>query len=503
MIKTLLVNTGSNVVLMINKIVVTLIMTPIYLSSLGSYDYGLWGMIGGIVGYMGLLDIGIRPSISRFSAKYKALNDTQNLNTVFVSTFLFMSVLGLFLCLCFVGWALIFPEVLSASDIREDAYVLFLLIIGGQLLVSFPGYVLESYLEGFQQYFVKNNVTMLVTITGAVFIFNFITPENGLYLMALTAAVGVWLRFFVYWILLFKPSSTGLRFLVSNYSFSKLKEVLVFGLKSFVQGISGRVETSSDTLIIGFVLGPQAVPFYHIPASLAGYMRGIGWTMTHAFMPMFSNLHALDETSRMQELYLRASKYVVAIIAAMALGICFLGGEFLTIWLSPEFKEKGEYILYCAVLFVAIPFLAPFSSRYLTGIGKHGYLAKLAPFGAVLNISLSLLLVDHYGALGVAVASVITASIFTPLYIRYVCNQMGHSYWLYFRFSVVPAFLPSLALIAAMVGGAKIILLNSYVALLANAVLGGIAWFTVFYLCTLDQNERAAFKSLLRRKIRG
>src|SRR5690606_1767911 len=93
--RRLFLNTGSNLLVMLLKLTITFIMTPILVTNLGSYAYGLWEMLGAIVGYMGLLDLGIKPAISRFAAKYKAEKGADNLRFLYSSAFLFMGVIGL------------------------------------------------------------------------------------------------------------------------------------------------------------------------------------------------------------------------------------------------------------------------------------------------------------------------------------------------------------------------------------------------------------------------
>ena len=67
--KRILINTGSNVLVVFVKLVITLIMTPVLVHNLGNYDYGIWEIIIAVIGYMGLLDIGMKPAIARFAAK--------------------------------------------------------------------------------------------------------------------------------------------------------------------------------------------------------------------------------------------------------------------------------------------------------------------------------------------------------------------------------------------------------------------------------------------------
>jgi len=497
----LALNTGSNLILMLNKIVVTLVMTPIYLKNMGEYDYGVWEIVGGIVGYMGLLDIGMRPSVSRYVARYRALDDSENLNIVFASSFIFMTILGVVCSIAMLISAYFISSTLSlSSGAGVESYHLFFYAMAMQVAISFPCYVLDSYLEGAQRYVIKNNVSIVLTIVGAMTVVYFVDTENALYLLAFVASMSTLIRLGVYWLLLFWQSDKNIHFSVNNFSFVKLKELLVFGSKSFLQGITGRVETSTDTLIIGSILGPQFVPFYHIPSSLAGYMRGIGWTLTHAFMPMFSSMYA-SKDDRIEELYLQSSKVVVAIMVGMATGICFIGGDFLAVWLSPEFKEKGERVLIIITLFVMVPFLIPFSNRFLTAMNKHGFIAKLAPFSALLNLALSILLIGPYGVEGVAIASLVSSLVFVPIHMVYVSRYLECSVGRYFLVCIFPAILPALTMLVSLQLVSRHFSLDSFLNIAALCFIGLIVWIIVFYLVVLNHAQKGKIRALIHASI--
>lgn len=490
MLKTLLINTSSNLLLLIIKLIITFIMTPVFIHNLGKYDYGLWEMIGGVIGYMGMLDLGIRPAISRYAAKYQALNDKNNLDAVFSSTLIFMILVGAILLVFFSCWGLWFSASLSEDGASDQKYTLLMLILAGQLMVSFPGYVAESYLEGFQKYYVKNNITIINSIVGGVILYTFISPENGLLLLALVNAIGVSIKFILYFFLLSRSSLGKIYFRYKYFSYSKLLEVIKFGFKSFVQGISTRIEMASDALIIGIFLGPASVPFYSIPANLVQYLRTLGWTLTHAFMPLFAGLDANSESGKIKDVYLLASKYVSGIVFALAAGVAVIGGPFIGIWIGEEFQEKGEIVIYMLIFFTVLPFSGPFMSRYLTAIGRHGIFARLGPVAAIINIGLSLALVEKYGIEGVAFASMVPVVIFVPVYLRYTCRQLGISLYEYFVKSIFPCVVPT-CLAAVIAAALRIEMgIKSYTEIFIVVFIVGICWFVSFWLFAMGSNEK-------------
>ncbi|WP_370257358.1 oligosaccharide flippase family protein [Marinobacter nauticus] len=490
MIRTLFVNTGSNVLVMLVKLVITFIMTPVFVHNLGKYDYGLWEMIGAVIGYMGILDLGLRPAISRYAAKHHAEQDSQALESVYMSAFVFMMVVGLLLFAFFLCWGIWFSGAIAPEGEPYQKYTLFLIIIGAHLLISFPGYVAESYLEGFQKYYLKNNITIINSILGSTLLYLFITPENGLVLLAGINAIGISIKYILFMWLLSRPAFGAIRARWRSYSWARLKELIVFGFKSFVQGIATRVENATDVLVIGLIMGPAMVPFYSIPANLTQHIRNLGWTLTHAFMPLFSGLSARAENDTIRRVFLISSRYVVSILLAMGTGALLLGVPFISVWLGPEFGEKAEWLIVFLVFFTVLPFINPFASRYLTAIDKHGIFARLTPLAAALNIGLSLVLVHPYGLEGVAFASVVPGLIFVPLYLRYTCRHLELPVREYLRSSVLPGFVPAGLMAVIILGVGQYLMYDSYRHILLGAILGSIGWLAAFWLLVLNREER-------------
>lgn len=497
MIRSLLVNTGSNVLVMIVKLIITFVMTPVFVYNLGKYDYGLWEMIGAIIGYAGMLNLGIQPAISRYAAKYKAEGDQSQLLIVFSSALFFMILTGMLLCLFCILWAAWFPNVLAPEGSPSERYAILLIIIGAQLLFAFPGQVAESYLEGFQKYYLKNNITIVNSVIGSTILYIFITPENGLLLLAGINAIGLSVKYVLFFLILFKPAYGAIRANLGNFSFPKLKELISFGVKSLIQGVATRIENMTDSLVIGFVLGPAAVPFYSIPANLVQHLRNLGWTLSHAFMPLFSGMSAMNDQEGIQRVYLMASKYVVGVILPMAAGMLILGAPFLGIWIGPEFEAQGQWIIAFLVIFTLLPLIDPFNSRYLTAINKHGIFARLTPIAAGINLGLSLVLVHQFGILGVAFASTVPAFIFVPIYLKYTCNELGIAVSRYLKESVLPCVVPALLLALSAWCFRQWVGLEGYLDVFMAVLVSGMIWAVAFWLMALNPMEKQYIRARL------
>ena len=66
----------SYLTLMLTNII-GLILTPYIIKNLGDSEYGLYILIGGIIGYLTILDLGLNNAIVRYVSIYRAKNDKQ------------------------------------------------------------------------------------------------------------------------------------------------------------------------------------------------------------------------------------------------------------------------------------------------------------------------------------------------------------------------------------------------------------------------------------------
>ena len=55
--------------------VTSFFLAPLIVHGLGDVSYGIWAILGSLVGYLGLLDLGVRGAVTRGMAKFHAQED--------------------------------------------------------------------------------------------------------------------------------------------------------------------------------------------------------------------------------------------------------------------------------------------------------------------------------------------------------------------------------------------------------------------------------------------
>jgi O-antigen/teichoic acid export membrane protein len=290
----------------------------------------------------------------------------------------------------------------------------------------------------------------------------------------------------------------GYRFRFKNVTVSKIRELLSFGFRSFVMGVASMINNTSSSLIIGIFLGPAMVVFYTIPANLIQYLLKLFQSATMAFMPFFSDLHARDSYDSLRTAFVASSRYMVGLVVLGYISAGFLGPAFISIWMGPEYESAGKIIIYLLVISFGYRMLLPFQGRLMTGIGRHGVLAKISSVEAVFNLCLSLVLVNMLGIAGVAVSALITHLLFGTVVMRVVCRQVSRNIYWYLKKVIFPT-LPSAAALAAFYSAVVYEWpLDSYLSLFAVATTGCLLYFAVFLMTAIDlQERRSGFETVL------
>ncbi|MEL6447903.1 MAG: oligosaccharide flippase family protein [Pseudomonadota bacterium] len=426
--RRLILNTASNYALFVLQIAVAFIMTPLYVRYLGLRDYGLWEVVVSIIGYAGMLDLGLWPTISRFVAKYQAERNRGQQEATFATALVFMSVVGLLgalltvVLLVTLEWDLFF-----GGGELTTYYRSFLGIVAVSVIIKFPGIVAEAYLEGQQRYALKNLFSIINLVVSTTIIFALIDGSSGLLLLATVSVFASALKYSIFFTLLFVRQPQAFGFQLSACSRAHLGTLLRFGIKSFVQGLSGRITNQSSPLIIAAVANSALVPLFTIPASLVRYATTFLMTSTHAFMPLFTSMAADGETGKIRDIYLVSNRAVVGLGALMLLGIVLVGPAFIAVWISDSVAADSQVIL-AALAFGALGLaLNPFGSRFLTAIDQHGIYARFSPIFAVIGVALSIVLMLRYGLPGLAVGASAPVVVSLPLFVSVMCRHLGIS----------------------------------------------------------------------------
>ena len=490
MLRSLLASTASNGSRFAVTTIITLVMTPVYIHELGNYDYGIWEIMMSVVGYLGLLDMGLRPTISRFTAYLSRSDDPAEQSALFATSLCMMAVVGLLISMALLTWSMTFPEVLAPDTDSVGRYATLIQIFAVHVVLSFPYFSLESTYEGRLFYTTKNNVSIGHSIISATFLYHYLPQFDPLLLLITVNVVMTASKLLLLFAILHKPSYGAYRFHPGHFSPSMMFRMLRFGSKALAQGIAGQVSKRADPLIIGAFLGPQKIVFFNLGSMLLEKVRDSTQIMGHAFMPAFSTLHSASDQKTMDQYFQTGTKYIFALTAASCAGLAVIGDVFVSLWIGPEYGEEVRPIIWILAASALVGGALPLHNRFLMALNRHGILAIIYSARAVINVVLTLLLIGPFGLVGVASATLIAHLVTAPFVWAAVFRYLDMSPMSYVRSNLLPILVSTMAMMACVIVALQVFPADGWYPFLGIVALGVVVYIPLFIFGVLDSSDR-------------
>ena len=402
-------------------IAITFVMTPIMLRYLGKVGYGVWLLINSLTGYLGLFDLGIQSSTTKYVAEYIGKKDNNELKKLVATTFLTFSIIACIVLLVSSLLAFFTNSLFKIPEGYQKIAPYLVLLVGAEISISFVFATFVQFFSGLQRYEVHAAIQTCSMLLKACIIYALLKSGHGLLSIALlTFIFGISER--LVYMVLFRNLRLGLSVRPVYFDKTILQNLFHYSLRSFTISIATRLITYTDNIIIGAMVSVSDISVYGVAARLVEYMKELPIIAAYVLNPAASNANANDQKA-LRQLALYSAKYTAILIAPIASGFFIVGDSFIYLWLGDGFSKTYEILV---VLTISNIFILPLSGigAMLYGVGKHAILAKILGAEALGNLILSLVLVRYYGILGVALGTAIPSLFFNLFILPYKVTKI-------------------------------------------------------------------------------
>jgi len=414
-------------------LLVGLYVARFIVDQLGPTITGAWVLLGAIMGYYGLFNLGVDSAVVRHISKHLASNDGNELRRTLAAAQAFFLAASGFVLLISITLAAVFRYGDSVTsrlftlppELKQD-FALLLLIMGMGSAVSMCARVHAGCIRAAERYDVVNAIHVAVCVgrAGAVVLF---MRGSLLALGAIFAMFSVLGS--IAHIVAAKHLLPNLNTDLAKPRLEVLKEIGGYGMFAFLTSIADQFRFHTDAIVIGHFLPMGQVTFYNFGNMLVTHFRHVIGKFAGPFFPLFSRHESRNDRTAMAQTFLIASKAAALLSAIGAGSLIGIGRPFLSWWLGDAIGEDNVLLSYKVLVILTAPFMIGLcqavSISVLYGTSKHAYLAGLTGFEGIMNLALSVVLVRCYGILGVAAGTAIPM-LFTKLLLqpRYVCRTV-------------------------------------------------------------------------------
>jgi O-antigen/teichoic acid export membrane protein len=474
-------------------------LMPFIIHSIGDRWYGLWAIVGAIMGYYGLLDFGLSTATQRYIAKSLSTNDYVGVNTAVTTSFVAFLVLGAISVIVSVAIILAGPLFFDATDdIRIFQTVI--AILGLKVAISFPLYAFNGVISGKLRFDIASYIQISkLLLRTALFIYYIGSGYSIIALAVVTAVVEV-LGYLIMVVFAYRLLPT-LRIRPSLFKFKKLVEFVNYGKYVFITSIADIVRFTIDELVITAFMALSFVTHYVIAARLVDYLGQAMAALFGVLMPVFTKDYGRDDWESLRTKFYISTKIAILVSFYMGGLLLVLGDEFIGLWMGDQYLDAYPVLVILVLASVIANSQRP-SVGVLYAIAKHKYYSKMTVIEAIFNLALSILLVRHLGmvgvALGTAIPLLITKCYFQP---RYTCEQLDISLIKYYK-SVFPELLYSTLLLLLLFVISEQILIYSYGVLFLLSSIFSIVYFLIYLKFIIDIDSANYLNGVLPARIK-
>src|ERR1051325_9701527 len=387
------------------------VMSPFLVRRLGDSVYGVWVLVGSLVGYLGLLDFGITPSTVKNIAEYRALDDRKAINRLVTTSLTIYSVIGCVAFLASIVVAVFFNRIF-ATPLSFSTAASVVIITGLNLALSFPAAVFVGVIRGYQRYDLDSTVTTVCIVARSALTVFLILSGYGILALAGVTFVFDMARL-AYLTRRAYDLNPGLEIRREYFDRAQMRRLFGYSVFAFLMVVGKKLIFYTDAIVFGIFMPVAAVTLYSVANRLVTYLLQVSETMG-VLTPTASDLGARNDQNAIKEMLVISTKYMLLIALPVA-GVFFvLGDSFITLWMGQEYASSAVILSILTVSVLAHLFEMP-AHPVLLRLGRHKIVAQCTLAQALVNLVMSVALVRPYGLMGVALGTTIPMVCFTSV----------------------------------------------------------------------------------------
>ncbi|HEX5690664.1 MAG TPA: oligosaccharide flippase family protein [Roseiflexaceae bacterium] len=493
-------NTASNYIGKVLTLGIFFFLTPFILRQLGPTTYGLWILIGSVVGYGALLDFGIASAVTKYVAEYRARGEVANAQSLVATTLWLYVLLGGAAVALSLAFAPFFPDLFNIPAEQRATAIGLVMLMGLNIGLSIPCATSIAVIRGLQRFDIANLISTTATLASAATTVAVLWLGGGVLAMAaLNLLILLATQIPAIWMI--NRMAPELRFGRGRPSRKLVRSVISYSWSIFVIQASGRIHSQTDEIVIGVFLLLSAVTPYAIARKLSEVAQTLTDQFLKLLLPLASELHAGNDQVRLRLLYTTSTRLTLVIFLPIAGAIIVLARALLTAWVGPEYADYANLVIILTVASLLDTSQWPAGS-ILSGMALHRRLAAIALGSALFNLALSLILVRPLGVLGVALGTLIPTVIECfGLIMPYTLRTLDVGWREAFSEIFAPALAPLVPMLLVLYALREVVAPTSLLAL-AAITMAGLAVYAATYLSlTARPFERALCRDALDRAL--
>lgn len=475
------------------NIAISFFYTPWMIRQIGMSDYGLYSLILSFISYF-LLDFGLHQAVQRFIAKYRAENNEDKVaKMVGLTTRVYLIidvVIFLVLLVCYFFFSNIFTG-LTPEEIEKlkGLYIIaaifsilnfmFKPMAGAMLAYEF--FVEEKLLE------MLNRVGVVVLVCVALYF------GADVYALVLINGAVAFLTSILKFVIFSHKSKLNIQWRYNDKT--ELKGIFSFSMWTFGIGLAQKMRISLIPTVLGIVSNSNEIAIFALSIALDAMVYTFSSALNGLFLPKVAREALNKDKDSISNLMVRVGRIQLYIIWLIFSGFCIFGVSFLNLWVGEAFKNV-YYIIICGILVQPILLTEQIAVDLVYVENKVRYTGTMIFVTSLIGLVVATICARSLGALGAGFGAGFGLIIYVIWLNIFYKNNLKLNMGRFFK-ECHGKILPVLATLSvAVFMFMRFVNLDNWLKLIGAVAFYVLLYFTIAYVLTFNNEEKAIVKSL-------
>ena len=485
------------------SIVIGLIYTPVMIKLLGQSEYGLYNTVSSTISMLSLLSLGFNSGYIRYYARYKVKKDQEaiwRLNGLFLLIFSIISIIALMAGLYLSGHlSIIFDAGLTGREYEIARVLMILSTIS--LAISFINSVFNSIISAHEKFIFQKIISMLTTvvsplITLPLLLLGYRSIALVLISLILTSVGTIINAYYIF-------SKLQQKFYLKKVEGKLFVELFSYTVFIAVNMLIDQINWNIDKLLLGRFRGTAEVAIYSVGFSIYSYYQSFSVSVSGVFTPRIHQIINLtdkgskEQKNRLTEIFVKVGRIQYLVLGLVATGFALFGYFFITrIWAGKEYNIS-YYVAVMLMIPATIPLIQNLGIEIQRAENQHQFRSIIYSLMAIINLGLSIILCQMYGALGSAIGTaislVVANGIIMNIYYQKKCNIDIIVFWKNIIKMSVGFIIPVVFGVILNI----VIPTNGIVVFLIKIIMYCAIYLSSMWLIAMNEYEKDLIKSIL------
>ena len=479
-----------------------LLLTPFMISKLGDSEYGLYTLIGSLIGYISVLDFGLTNTIVRFVAKYRAKKDRTGEENFLATTMLIYGVISTIIVIA--GIIMYFNlddtfQKLTPGELVKAKIMFGILIFN--LAISLPGGAFTSISSAYEHFVFPRALNIVKYVVRSAMVVGLLFMGGDSVSIVILDTV---LNLFIiaisgYYVL----RKLKVNFRLHHFDLQFVKEIFSYSVWIFIFALVGQFQWRAGQIILGVVSGTTAVAVYGVGIMLGTYYGAFSTAISGVFLPRATKMTVQEASNEeLTSEMIKIGRFSLLTLLMILGGFLLYGRQFVHLWVGDTYADSWLIALIIMVSYT-LPLVQSFANSMLEARSKFSFKAMTYISLIVIGTAVGAYLVRFYGVIGLAVGST-GGWLLSQVVMNFYYQKRMHLNISRFFKELLHRILPTFIVILAIGYALNFILGENWIYLMIKIVVFAGLFVVLMYKFGMNSSEttmiRESLPAFLRKK---